>query len=207
MALKELERSGLGRCLEENGWRRGTLTVEAIWAENPLCGKRQIVLQEDATVRVAELSITHAQILAESHRLAQSKAWRFTFLTPTRLTHRGRLVKPGQITLPILLGRVFDRLESLAHHFCQAPLTLDFAALVRRAAAARVVADETRWVELESYSTRQKRATPIGGLVGSVLLTCEDWSPFAPWLVWGQFTHVGKDAVKGNGWYRIVPEP
>jgi hypothetical protein len=37
----------------------------------------------------------------------------------------------------------------------------------------------------------------------SVVLQADDWSPFWPWLVWGQFVHVGKDAVKGNGWYEI----
>jgi hypothetical protein len=34
-------------------------------------------------------------------------------------------------------------------------------------------------------------------------LAAEDWSPFLPYLIWGQFTHVGKDATKGNGVYRI----
>jgi len=29
------------------------------------------------------------------------------------------------------------------------------------------------------------------------------WRPLLPWLVWGQFTHVGKNAVKGDGWYEI----
>jgi hypothetical protein len=75
--------------------------------------------------------------------------------------------------------------------------------LVRSAAAVRTVAEETRWVELRSYSTRQRRATPIGGLVGSVAFSTDDWRPYLPWLVWGQFTHVGKDAVKGDGWYRV----
>jgi len=71
-----------------------------------------------------------------------------------------------------------------------------------KAEAMRVVRDETRWVELESYSTRLGRATPIGGLVGRVTFE-GDLAPFWSWLMWGQFTHVGKDAVKGNGMYRI----
>jgi len=32
-----------------------------------------------------------------------------------------------------------------------------------KAEAVQVVSDETRWVELESYSTRLGRATPIAG--------------------------------------------
>ena len=61
------------------------------------------------------------------------------------------------------------------------------------------------WEELRSYSTRQRRDTPTSGLMGHVTLQAEDWSPFLPWLTWGQYTHVGKDAVKGNGWYEVKP--
>ncbi len=72
--------------------------------------------------------------------------------------------------------------------------------LVGLARQVRLAEDGTRWVELESYSTRQRRATPISGLVGRAVYEGE-LAPFLPWLVWGQFVHVGKDAVKGNGWY------
>ena len=74
--------------------------------------------------------------------------------------------------------------------------------VMAQAEAVRVVRDETRWVELASYSTRLGRTTPLGGLMGRVTFG-GDLSPFAAWLVWGQFTHVGKDAVKGNGWYQL----
>ena len=74
--------------------------------------------------------------------------------------------------------------------------------LVGLARAVRLVEDGTRWVELESYSTRQRRATPISGFVGRAVYE-GDLGPFLPWLVWGQFVHVGKDAVKGNGWYVV----
>ena len=78
--------------------------------------------------------------------------------------------------------------------------------LVGLARQVRLVEDATRWVELESYSTRQSRSTPIGGFVGRA--TYEgDLEPFLPWLVWGQVLHVGKDAVKGNGWYRVEAAP
>jgi hypothetical protein len=30
-----------------------------------------------------------------------------------------------------------------------------------------------------------------------------DVTRLRPWLLWGQSLHVGKDAVKGNGWYQV----
>jgi hypothetical protein len=203
MALQGLEESGLGRRLEANRWRRGRLHIRAVWAEQPLTGQRLAVARaEQALVQVPDIPITHAQVL---DRAAQPWPEQITLelLTPLRLTAQGRLVKPGEVTLAVMLARILDRLESLAQSFCDTPLSLDFAGLVRAAQGVRTVADGTRWVELRSYSTRQGRATPIGGLLGRVTFAAPDWQPFLPWLLWGQFTHVGKDAVKGNGWYRV----
>jgi CRISPR-associated endoribonuclease Cas6 len=61
----------------------------------------------------------------------------------------------------------------------------------------------TRWQELKSYSTRQKRTTPIGGLVGSATFE-GDLAPFLYLLVMGELLHVGKSVVKGDGWYKIT---
>jgi hypothetical protein len=68
----------------------------------------------------------------------------------------------------------------------------------------RVTDNRLVWEEVRSYSTRRHQASPRGGLVGRVTLTAADWLPFLPWLRWGQFTHVGKSTVKGNGVYRIL---
>ena len=75
--------------------------------------------------------------------------------------------------------------------------------LPRDEQSRRTVDNRLVWEELRSYSTRRRAASPTSGLVGRVVLEAEDWSPFWPWLVWGQFVHVGKDAVKGGGWMRV----
>jgi len=205
MALYSLEEEGLGRRVEANRWRRGTFRVEEVWAENPLTRQRQAVTRPgDQTVEVPDVPITHQQVTAWASRGDWSAAVTLELLTPLRLTARGRLVKPGWVTFRVFMARLLDRLESLAQHFGEEPLKLDFAALLRSAEAVRTLDDATRWVELRSYSTRQRRATPIGGLVGKVTFAADDWAPFLPWLIWGRFTHLGKDAVKGNGWYRLV---
>ncbi|HHX65978.1 MAG TPA: CRISPR system precrRNA processing endoribonuclease RAMP protein Cas6 [Chloroflexi bacterium] len=204
MALTAMEESGIGRRVADNDWQRGTFRIEDIWAENPLTGTRQRLAQAgDATVHMPETPITHEQVLAQADQLAKKPALTLDLLTPTRLTYRGRLVKPGRVTFDVFMARLFDRLESLAQHYCATPLKLDYGALLEQTAHVHTVADKTQWVELRSYSTRQQRATPIGGLIGRLTFVADDWTPYAPWLVWGQFTHIGKDTVKGNGWYRL----
>ncbi len=211
LAMHGLEQGGIGRRTEQpdGRWRRGTFAVREVWAENPLTGERQQVLHSgDRLVQAPDIPITHRQVMEkgriENERLENGER-RITLrlLTPARIIERGHLLKPHQFRFRPFFQRLLERLEALSGYFSDTPLAVDFPALLELAEAVQVVDNRLSWEELRSYSTRQHRATPLGGLVGKVTLEAEDWTPFLPWLVWGQFTHVGKDAVKGNGWYQI----
>lgn len=209
LTVKSFEEAGLGRRLERQRgrWRRGTLQVQEIWAENPLTGERQPILESgDDTVQVPDVPVTHRQVLNTTRELSLANGRRrfaVEFLTPTRLVESGRLVKPHQFQFKPLLQRLLDRLEALSRDFSDTKLSLDFSSLVAASERVRVVENRLWWEELRSYSTRRRSDSPTSGALGAVILETNDWSPFLPWLVWGQFTHVGKDAVKGNGWYQL----
>ena len=64
------------------------------------------------------------------------------------------------------------------------------------------IEDTTYWEKLSSYSQRTRQHTAIGGIMGRATFA-GDLAPFRELLVWGELIHVGKNAVKGNGWYRI----
>jgi len=206
LAVGECERGGMGRRMQQTDgrWRRGTLAIQEVWAENPLTGERQAVMRAgEAMVQVPDVPITHAQV--GKSQIPNSKSQiKIQFLTPTRIIERGRLVKPERFRFQPFFQRLMERLESLSHDFSDTPLRFeDPKGLIEAAGRVRVVENELTWEELRSYSTRRRAASPTSGLLGSVVLEADDWSPFWPWLVWGQFTHVGKDAVKGNGEYGI----
>jgi hypothetical protein len=202
LGMQRLEQGGLGKRVPENGYRRGRFRVRAVWAENPLTGERQEVLRQGETmVQVPDVPITHDQVTKWANQQIGKSAIVLRFLTPTRLVDGGRLVRRPDFR--ILMQRLLERLSALAREFCDTPLALDFGGLIHQAEAVQLVADDTRWVELESYSTRLGRATPLGGFIGQATFA-GDLAPFLPWLLWGQFTHVGKDAVKGNGLYQAT---
>jgi hypothetical protein len=210
LTVRTFEEGGIGRRMERaNGrWRRGTVRVQEVWAENPLTGERQPVLDSgDNTVQVPDVPITHRQVCKfAGEQVSKSASGQVTlrFLTPTRLVESGRLVKPHTFRFKPLLQRLLDRLESLSRDFSDTKLDVDFSGLVAASEAVRVVDNRFWWEELRSYSTRRRADSPTSGLLGTVILEADDWTPFMPFLVWGQFTHVGKDATKGNGEYRIV---
>jgi len=70
------------------------------------------------------------------------------------------------------------------------------------AKGVRLVKDETYWEDIQSYSARQRKTTPIGGFIGKASYE-GDLSHLRELLVWGEVLHVGKNIVKGNGMYRI----
>jgi len=49
---------------------------------------------------------------------------------------------------------------------------------------------------------RGRCPSKFGGLIGQVTLE-GDLEPLRKLLVWGSLIHVGKNAVKGDGWYTI----
>jgi hypothetical protein len=214
VAATALQRDGIGRKVETNRWQRGTFILREIWAENPLTGQRQAVLQaKDPLVNVPDIPITHEQIL-DTVRGYMDRGYEsgvhttsptptsltLHFLTPTRLVDQGRLV-PRPV-FRVVMQRLFERLSALARAYSDTPLELDFHALLQQAEQVHLVEDDTHWVELDSYSTRRQTHTPMGGFIGQATYI-GPIAAFLPWLLWGQFTHVGKDAVKGNGWYEI----
>jgi hypothetical protein len=61
---------------------------------------------------------------------------------------------------------------------------------------------ETRWATWSRYSARQDRRMEWAGLVGTATYA-GDLRPFWPYLVFGQWVHVGKGATFGLGAYRL----
>ena len=147
-----------------------------------------------------DLPITHAAVLERASRLPR-EAITLELLTPLRLVGEGKLVHT--LTFEPLLRRLLRRLDQLALATTGQGLDLPFGELVDAARDVRVVQDKTRWLDASSHSSRTGRTTPIGGLVGTITFA-GDLAPFLPWLVWGEIAHVGKDATKGNGWYRLT---
>lgn len=123
------------------------------------------------------------------------------FLTPTELKYEGRAVRVPEFHH--LIKRLRDRINAIGWFYGGAALDLDFAEFGRRAETVQCVAEETVWVDRERYSTRTHRRHSIGGFAGRVRYEGE-LAEFLPFLRLGEWTHVGKHAVWGNGQYRII---
>lgn len=204
LAVKAMGELGMGRRWIGAGNREkaaGQFCLAKASVVNPLTGStRQLYTQAEAVVRVPESPITHHQVLDYASRLPTERVT-LQLLTPLRLVSEGALVK--RLSFRILLQRLLRRLTDISRYCCHEELQLDFAGLLEMAEQVAVVDDRTTWLDLSSFSSRRGRSTPIGGLVGEITFSGE-LQPFLPFILWGQFVHVGKDTTKGDGWIQIA---
>jgi CRISPR/Cas system endoribonuclease Cas6 (RAMP superfamily) len=68
----------------------------------------------------------------------------------------------------------------------------------------RLAEHVTRWKAWARYSARQGRRIEWTGLVGPAIYEA-DLAPLWPYLVLGQWVHVGKGVTFGLGRYRLEP--
>jgi hypothetical protein len=123
------------------------------------------------------------------------------FLTPTLLKADGKIITRPEFHH--LLKRLRDRVNALAHFYCDDALEVDFKTFGERSERVRTVSCKVRWEDRDRRSWRTGQAHDMGGFLGEV--TYEgDLEEFLPLLILGQYTHVGKYAVWGNGQFELV---
>jgi hypothetical protein len=206
LAVQRMGSEGLGIPQPGQGGRlcRGAFTLRQVLALNPLTGESRAI-PAIAALNAPGLPVTHAHVLAAAGALsAAGGATRLTleFLTPTRLVVAGRPIP--RPSFGVLIQRLLERLDALDSRFAGGGLDpAESFRLVGLAGAVPLAAETTRWAHAESHSSRQQRSNTISGFMGQAVYS-GDMAAFLPYLVWGSITHVGKDAVKGDGNYRIV---
>ena len=183
------------------GGRPGSFVVQRIVALNPAIAAQQTVYEKDrAAVYAPMLPVDHQQITMASGLMSRDQLT-LELRSPLRLVTRGALVH--ELRMAVLMQRLLRRLTDLCAHFSPSPLETDFAGLLQSASGVQTVEDKTHWVDLESFSGRSGRRTPIGGLMGQ-LRFAGDLAPLLPYLGWLPVVGAGKDTTKGNGWIELT---
>ena len=82
-------------------------------------------------------------------------------------------------------------------------MSLDFKGLIEEAKNITIKEENLHWQDWERYSNRQETMMKMGGFIGSVTFE-GDFEPFAPFLLLGEYIHVGKGTSFGLGKYKIL---
>lgn len=184
------EVDGLGR-------GRRAVRLRRIEVIHPLTDESQSVYTaEQNLVRNHDVTLT----LKDCTHVSPKSSIQVRFLTPTRLKHERAFARRPEFH--VVFRALLRRLSSLALFHCDTRLDVNYRGLIEQAKAVKLVQNETSWAELSRYSARQDQRMEWGGFTG--VATYEgDFTPFWPYLVFGQWTSVGKGCTFGLGQYRL----
>jgi len=123
------------------------------------------------------------------------------FITPTRVQVDGEIVKT--IEFRDFIKNLLRRISSLCYFYCGYEPDLDYKQLLDKAAEIKTVRDNLRWVDWKWYSGRQNKKLKLGGFKGDIVFQ-GDIAAFLPFILLGEYIHLGKATAYGLGQYRIT---
>lgn len=124
------------------------------------------------------------------------------FVTPTRLREKGRTLPTTDF--PTLVKFLSLRLATTFATHGAAPLEYDYYALLDKARAVRVKADQLYRRELRRRSNRQEATLDLDGFMGTITFAGANVTDFLPLLAAGELMHVGSSTPFGLGRYRLL---
>jgi CRISPR-associated endoribonuclease Cas6 len=103
----------------------------------------------------------------------------------------------------ILIRNLLRRISLLSYFHCGEELSLDFKGLIEKSREVRVKKTNLSWFDWERYSNRQDTKMMLGGFIGSITFE-GDLEKFVPFLLLGEYIHVGKGTSFGLGKYEFM---
>ena len=179
------------------GAKQGRFDLVAIWFEKKLGADDWVPAYLKVECRL------QPPLSAQVVLPAAPEAVRLRFKTAFRAQHDGRFMHESVFDLTSFMMGLVRRLSLLSAYHGQERLTVDFKALRTQAQALVAEAAEFKRFEWTRYSSRQQCLIGMDGLLGQFSLTGAEWQVFWPWLWWGQWVHVGKGVVMGQGQYQL----
>lgn len=191
-AVASMGKLGVGR-------GRGKFELRGVRVRDPLTAQPTEVIDAHGQ-QVAEMppplcAETYQQFAA---RLQQDQLT-VRFITPTRIVDRRTLC--GKPIFRAWFQRLIERTRLISELYAE-PVWIPFRELLKQAETIELIKDETRWQEMWSHSRYDGTYKPVSGFVGAASYTGK-LEPLLPYVLLGQALQVGKNAIKGCGWYEI----
>jgi CRISPR-associated endoribonuclease Cas6 len=189
----ELGQIGIGR-------GRGKYKLEELRNSTNRNGGETIYSAADKILRQNIQSVGLDEIFESFSPPSLPGSLTINFITPTRLKFEGKLTPT--LEFHVLIRNMLRRISLLSYFHCGEELDLDYRSLIEESLSIRVKKSNLHWFDWERYSNRQDTRMMMGGFLGSVTFEGEI-EPFLPFLLLGEYIHVGKGTSFGLGKYNI----
>ncbi len=125
------------------------------------------------------------------------------FISPTRIRQQNDLVV--DLDFSVFFRSLLRRIDALSYFHCGCSLNGDVRSLIQQANEIQTKSRRLSWYDWERYSNRQETRMKLGGFIGEVTFT-GILEPFMPYILLGEYIHVGKGTSFGLGKYEINRE-
>jgi len=121
--------------------------------------------------------------------------------TPLRIKQRGKLVGPAEFHTAHFLRQLWRRANDIRQYYGG---TVPVPQPEDKPDSMSMLEKDIRWQDWKRYSSRQKTAMNMGGLVGQWRIDDELVAQWWPLIWYGQWLHLGKATSMGLGRYRVT---
>jgi hypothetical protein len=154
-----------------------------------LCN-RTIISQNGSNAAFDRFFVLSMEGLEKSAFLS-TDAISLNFDTPLRIVKDGHALR--ELSFPALAMALIRRMSSLAFYYCFMELDLDYKSMSRQSQEICISKNGFRWTEWDNG---------MSGIIGSGTFM-GPMVEFHPFLLLGEYLHVGKGASYGLGHYRL----
>jgi len=154
-----------------------------------LCN-RTIISQNGSRAALDRFFI-HSMEGLEKSAFLSTDAVSLTFDTPLRIVKDGHPLR--ELSFQALAMALIRRMSSIAFYYCFMEMDLDYKSMSRQSQEVSISSNGFRWTEWDKG---------MSGITGSGTFT-GTMVEFHPFLLLGEFLHVGKGASYGLGHYRL----
>lgn len=194
----------MGKCGLGQGWRKGKARC-SLESVNALRAERSYPIypmEKDKLLCPGDIKRHWSEFFAEPDE--EIEKIRVHFLTHTRIKEHGKYL--GRIPFHVLVKRLIGRISDLDKEYCGKNLDIPEKELISKAELEVHIQEEqdhTKWVDWERHPHDPNNTMRlVGGVVGDTVYEGR-LTPFVPYLLIGEYIHVGKQATFGNGTIKI----
>lgn len=194
VALQALEQIGIGK-------GRGKVELVEVQSLHPLYGtKKPIYLRDSETGLLPNesLLIDEEDFEKKAQEFSDNKIM-LELLTPTRIKMKGAWL--NKLTFVQLMIAILRRAKLLSNLYGKGVSDESWKELLKESASVKLKQENFAWYDWGRYSRRHHKKIMMGGIVGRATYTGETLSQFMPYLLLGQFIHIGKGYIYGMGKY------
>lgn len=196
LAFRQLGIIGVGK-------GRGKFRLSAVYSQDLLTGKlpKQVfdhdedVLYPSRSYEVSLNAVSEHTADTSVHKL------KLQLVTPTHLVSQGRRIDEAP-SFEQLIRAILRRYSDLSSLYCGNRPQLDYKALLEQAKTVRLERYQLRDFYRRGFSSRRGESTPQEGICGTLVYS-GDFRSFLPYLMMGQWIHIGKQATFGMGRYDL----